>query len=142
MSKLRHVIASFSVMLFSCLAQVIDCFTIRDYLMHKFTLLLFCALLAACTQGNNDSRGEVPSPIAIKRPAYPANAFHQRLTGDVMLSYDVDANGNVINPVVVSDTANGAFNREALNAISGWKYEPNKPYKGMTKNIKFMINRQ
>ena len=59
-----------------------------------------------------------------------------------MLSYDVDANGNVINPVVVSDTANGAFNREALNAISGWKYEPNKPYKGMTKNIKFMINRQ
>ncbi|MBM7341295.1 TonB family protein [Pantoea coffeiphila] len=110
--------------------------------MHKVTLLLFCTLLAACSPANKARQGVMPSPITVKRPAYPAIAFKQRLTGDVMLSYDVDANGNVINPVVVSDTANGVFNREALNAISRWKYEPNKPYKGMKKNIRFMINRQ
>ncbi|MEJ4044266.1 TonB family protein [Erwinia sp. SLM-02] len=110
--------------------------------MHKVTLVLFCALLAACTPGNKIRQGEKPSPIAIKRPAYPADAFRQGLTGDVMLSYDVDASGNVVNPVVVSDTANGVFNTEALRAISRWKYEPNKPYEGMTRNIKFMINRR
>lgn len=108
--------------------------------MHKITLLLICALFAACAQANNSRQGEVPSPIAIKRPAYPAAAFKQRITGVVTLSYDVDADGNVVNPVVVSDTANGVFNREALNAISRWQYEPGKPYKGMKKDFRFMIN--
>jgi protein TonB len=67
-------------------------------------------------------RGE-PTPIVRLSPNYPDRAQRQGLEGDVLVEFDIDEGGNVVNARVISST-NSVFERAAIRAVSRWKYAP------------------
>ena len=59
-----------------------------------------------------------------QQPKYPAVALRRGLEGRVVVEFDLDTRGMVINPRVSSATSSGVFNRAVLSAISHYRYEP------------------
>ncbi|OAM91415.1 TonB family protein [Termitidicoccus mucosus] len=66
-----------------------------------------------------------PVPRFIAKPTYPYEMRRARVNGEVVIGLIVDAEGNVINPYIISST-NPAFEAEALRAILRWKFRPGK----------------
>jgi|SaaInlV_125m_DNA_1040241.scaffolds.fasta_scaffold136399_1 TonB family protein len=57
-------------------------------------------------------------------PRYPAGAKELGLEGRVMINYDVDERGQVVNARVVSSSPAGVFDQAALQAVSSWRFNP------------------
>jgi periplasmic protein TonB len=57
-------------------------------------------------------------------PTYPQRALRQRITGWVDLSFTVTATGDVTNIEVVNSQPRREFDREAIRALSQWKFTP------------------
>ena len=55
-------------------------------------------------------------------PSYPQRALRQRIEGWVELSFTVGANGDVSNVQVVDSQPRREFDREAVRALSQWKF--------------------
>jgi protein TonB len=66
-----------------------------------------------------------PVPRFTPRPTYPYEMRRARISGEVVLGFIVDSEGNVLNPYIISST-NPAFEAEALRAIARWKFRPGK----------------
>jgi protein TonB len=66
-----------------------------------------------------------PVPRFIAKPTYPYEMRRARVNGEVLVGLIVDAEGNVLNPYIISST-NPAFESEALRAILRWKFRPGK----------------
>jgi len=58
-------------------------------------------------------------------PVYPAEMKRQGLSGEVVLTFIVDANGDVRNVSVVKST-NPAFEAPTIQAVQKWKFRPGK----------------
>lgn len=56
-------------------------------------------------------------------PIYPARALAQGIEGHVIVQFDVDANGTVMNVVVV-ESSHTVFEREAIKAAQRFKFKP------------------
>jgi len=69
--------------------------------------------------------GIVIPPRVTRRvdPQYPASAASARLTGDVVLSVEVDENGQISRTGVVKELPMG-LTREAQRAVEKWGFEP------------------
>jgi TonB family protein len=63
-------------------------------------------------------------PLERKNPRYPVNAARDGKEGWVMMSYVVDAEGKVQDPVIEDFEGDKAFKRYALKAIKDWTYSP------------------
>ncbi len=61
--------------------------------------------------------------IKTKAPVYPRAAERRGIEGFVVLKYTVLASGEVSSPEVIEATPEGVFDRAAIKAVSGWKYE-------------------
>ena len=57
-------------------------------------------------------------------PEYPVEAARRGQEGWVKMSYVIDEDGHVQDPVVDDFSGNRAFKRKALNAIKRWTFEP------------------
>ena len=55
-------------------------------------------------------------------PIYPAQAKTQGLQGDVVVRYDVTAQGMVVNARVVSSEPEGVFDEAALTTVNSWRF--------------------
>lgn len=76
---------------------------------------------------------EIPGPglyndgplVALVRvsPVYPTRALSQGLEGTVLVQFDVTANGQVVNVVVV-ESSNSLFERPAIQAAERFKFKP------------------
>lgn len=58
------------------------------------------------------------------QPRYPTQARRRNLEGWVVVSYTVDAEGNVANVSVVDANPRHVFEREATDAVERWKFKP------------------
>ncbi len=67
-----------------------------------------------------------PKLIGETIPKYPFNAAKDRIEGRVVLRFVVNREGNVREPEVVSAEPEGFFEQAALEAITGYKFEPAK----------------
>ena len=78
--------------------------------------------------GSAFAQVEVAERRALKTllPSYPAKALRERLEGDVQVCYVVDTNGNVHRPRIAA-TSHRWFNRAAIRAARGFRYEPADP---------------
>jgi TonB family protein len=65
-----------------------------------------------------------PKPIERKSPSYPMSALQGWKEGWVLVSFCVDTQGAVQNPVIERSSGVPEFERASLRAISQWKYEP------------------
>lgn len=66
-----------------------------------------------------------PQPKFRVPPQYPFEMKRQGITGEVLVEFIVDTNGDVRNPYVVKST-NREFESAAIQAISKWKFRPGK----------------
>jgi protein TonB len=58
------------------------------------------------------------------QPDYPIQARQKRIEGWVDVQFTVGADGSVRDPVVLSAEPKAIFDRAALQAVKGWKYNP------------------
>ena len=62
-------------------------------------------------------------PIVRVEPTYPARMASRGIEGWVELEFSIGKAGNVVSPRVTS-SSNPGFDRAALRAVRGWKYNP------------------
>lgn len=73
-----------------------------------------------------DANGGVkPVPRALTQPVYPPELHAAGIEGEVELSFIVEVDGSVSNPVVVSSNNEG-FNASAIAAVSSWRFFPGR----------------
>jgi periplasmic protein TonB len=65
-------------------------------------------------------------PVLIKtvQPRYPTQARRSNQEGWVVVSYNIDAEGNVNTVKVLDAQPRHLFDREAVNAVERWKFKP------------------
>jgi periplasmic protein TonB len=68
---------------------------------------------------------EPPVPVRMVPPQYPYELKRDGVTGVVTLTFEVDEQGNVVDPKV-QKSSNPGFERPALDAIAKWKFKPGK----------------
>ncbi len=66
-----------------------------------------------------------PVPRVQIQPQYPFEMRRAGITGEVLVEFIVDSNGDVRNPFVVRST-NREFDAAAIQAISRWKFRPGR----------------
>lgn len=69
---------------------------------------------------------QVPTlrPISTPAPRYPPEALRAGTAGEVIIELTVGTDGSVTNSHIVSAKPARVFDREALNAVKRWKFEP------------------
>lgn len=62
--------------------------------------------------------------VAAPSPRYPPEALRAGTSGEVLVELTIGTDGSVTNARVVRATPARVFDREALNAVRRWKFEP------------------
>jgi TonB family protein len=83
--------------------------------------LLFLVLLAVSGCASSGRSLELVSGSAV---VYPPEAHAQGIEGYVIVQYDVDATGRVINAEVIEAEPAGVFDAAALETVSSWRFRP------------------
>ena len=84
------------------------------------------AAAAAASRPAATSAAAANSLRAVSTPAprYPPEALRAGTSGDVLVEITVGTDGSVTNARVLRATPARVFDREALNAVKRWKFEP------------------
>lgn len=85
----------------------------------KISLLIFCLALAGCASSGRSL--ELVSGTAV---TYPPQAQADGVEGYVVVRYDVDAEGRVVNMQVVEAQPAGVFDAAALDTVASWRFRP------------------
>ena len=73
--------------------------------------------------------GEDETEITVERnyakpPSFPRKALRLGKEGYVIVEFDVDTDGAVLDPYVVEASPQGVFERSAIKAVRKWVYVP------------------
>ena len=63
-------------------------------------------------------------PVSTPAPRYPSEALRSGTSGEVLVEITVGTDGSVTNARVLRAEPQRIFDREALNAVKRWKFEP------------------
>ncbi len=63
-------------------------------------------------------------PLNMPAPRYPADALRAGVAGEVLVEFTVGTDGSVTDARVLRANPNRTFDREALNAVRRWRFEP------------------
>tara|TARA_B000000475_G_C15630104_1_gene297020 strand:- start:113 stop:508 length:396 start_codon:yes stop_codon:yes gene_type:complete len=91
--------------------------------------------------------GEDETEITVERsyaklPSFPRKALRLGREGYVVVEFDIDTDGEVLDPYVVEATPQGVFERSAIKAVRKWVYEP-PTYEGQSvkaNNVQVRLN--
>ncbi len=69
--------------------------------------------------------GDITEAVPLSRtpPLYPPRALARRIEGRVKVLFTVTEDGSVADPEVIESKPSGVFDRAALRAIQGWKFQ-------------------
>lgn len=67
---------------------------------------------------------ESAKPIERVPPKYPVSMARSNMEGWVRVSFVVDENGAVVDPIIHDSSGLKAFEKSALKAVKQWRYEP------------------
>ena len=81
---------------------------------------------AAAQQAAAARQAAAPSlrPISTPAPRYPTEALRSNTSGEVLVELTVGTDGSVTNARVLRAIPARTFDREALNAVKRWRFEP------------------
>ena len=105
--------------------------------MRIFLTVAIASLFAMnVSSGDKGYVGEDETEIEIdrnyaKQPTYPRKALRMGTEGYVIVEFDVDTDGSVLDPYVLEAVPQGTFERAAIKAIRKWVYEA-PTYKGQS----------
>ena len=105
---------------------------------YKYRSLLFLVMLVTCTflsssvfsaSTHKGIVGEDGIEIEVTRvfyssPTYPRNAIRLGREGYVLIEFDVDTDGAVLDPYVIESEPTGVFERAAIKAVRKWLFAP------------------
>ena len=57
-------------------------------------------------------------------PTYPRNAIRLGREGYVLIEFDVDTDGSVLDPYVLESEPTGVFERSTIKAVRKWLFSP------------------
>jgi len=101
-------------------------------------LALALALLAGCAGGPRT----LPL-VSATGATYPPEARKAGVEGFVVVRYDVDPEGRVVNARVVEATPPGVFEEAALAAVTRWRFrapgDDSEPVTGLTSRLEFAL---
>ena len=90
---------------------------------------------------------KIMPPRVLKQvpPQYPRGLAKNDITGDVLVGFNVDTKGNVVNAIALRSTGPD-FNEPAIKAVLQWKFEPatvdGRPVSSQLRvPVRFMIDR-
>lgn len=63
-------------------------------------------------------------PVSTPAPRYPSEALRAGTSGEVLVEITVGTDGSVTNARVLRATPSRVFDREAMNAVKRWRFEP------------------
>ncbi len=75
------------------------------------------------TKEKIDILNQPPVPLKLNAPKYPRRAQERGVEGKVLVEYDVDVEGKVINPKVIW-SEHEVFDSSALKTVSSWVFKP------------------
>lgn len=106
--------------------------------MRKGFVCVFflCTFLMGCS-GHVESNQ--PKLLASAFPTYPYYAVANRIEGFVEVKYDIGSDGRISKVWIMKSEPQHLFDSSVISAMSKWRYEKDKPTRGMTKNIKFKL---
>jgi TonB family protein len=87
--------------------------------LPKSALLVAALALAGCA-----ASGRSLELVSGGTVVYPAEARAAGTEGFVVVRYDIDAQGRVINPTVVEAQPAGVFEAAAIETVSSWRFRP------------------
>ena len=70
------------------------------------------------------SVGSDVQPVAMPSPQYPRDALRRRIEGEVVVAFAVTPEGHPEDIRILDAAPRGAFEREALEAVREWRFEP------------------
>lgn len=74
----------------------------------------------------NQNDVEAYSRKKVVKPAYPRRARARGIEGEVVVEFEIDRRGNVIDPQVIEATPSGIFDSSVLRAIKKFSFNPHK----------------
>ena len=103
--------------------------------VYKLTIrgvaIFIAGIFALCISALSDIGyvGEDETEITVERnyakpPSFPRKALRLGREGYVVVEFDVDTDGAVLDPYVVEATPQGVFERSAIKAVRKWVYIP------------------
>lgn len=95
-------------------------------LLRSLLAAALALTLAGCVM-TGAGRGDELQWLEGARPVYPAEARAEGIEGTVVVEYRVSAEGEVLEPRVVSAEPPGVFDQAALTAVRTWRYRPPRP---------------
>ena len=75
-------------------------------------------------RGSSGRCGAEPAPGQHPAPRYPSEALRAGTSGEVLVEITVGTDGSVTNARVLRATPSRVFDREAMNAVKRWRFEP------------------
>jgi protein TonB len=75
--------------------------------------------------------------ISTPQPTYPESAMRAGFSGEVMVAFTVNADGDVSKVRIVSAKPRGVFDRAVLSAVAHWKFQPPEESQEATRAIHF-----
>lgn len=69
-------------------------------------------------------RSTTPVGVRTPQPGYPRDAYRAGISGDITVEISIAADGSVSNVRVVRANPRGAFDREVVNTVRDWQFEP------------------
>ncbi|ELP9501568.1 energy transducer TonB [Vibrio alginolyticus] len=95
----------------------------------RFLKLFILILVTGCSSSiENTLSSEYLDlePTEFVLPRYPKVAVESNLSGYVVMTFNINKQGDVTDIVVIESTPKGVFEKAAVEALSKWKYEPLK----------------
>ena len=62
--------------------------------------------------------------VRAPQPSYPRAAYRSGVSGEVTVEISIAASGEVTNVSVTRSQPRGTFDREVLNTVRDWRFEP------------------
>lgn len=107
--------------------------------MKIVNLLLLIMVLCGCSFNNHTSTLPFKDIIHVKKPAYPNQAFKEKIQGYVLVEFNVNENGETFN-IRLHSTPDKIFEGAARQAVSEWRYKKGSPRKDIQLKLIFLIN--
>ena len=85
--------------------------------LYKWFLVFCLLVLGGCATNNRPLQ-----LLSGAGPIYPAAAKAQNIEGYVVVQYDVNIQGQVVNAQVVESHPKNIFDMAAIKAVSSWKF--------------------
>jgi len=79
------------------------------------------------------------NPVAVRapQPSYPRSAYRSGVAGEVTVEISIAANGSVSDVRVIRSQPRGTFDREVVNTVREWQFEPMDGPATLTRTFSF-----